>query len=77
MNAAGYIRRFVGVDRGKLFENGLEAAADEAIRNLETFWIVGVVEQYPGFEKVLQRSLDAEGKHTQLWNLYAKRQYNS
>lgn len=73
----GYIRRFVGKDKNELDEEALEIAAGEAVRNLDTFWIVGVVEQYAGFEEVLKRSLDPRGQHQPLWDKYASRQFNS
>ena len=38
-----------------------------AIENLNTFFVVGVVEQYRGFVEVLKRSLDPEAKHRDLW----------
>lgn len=37
---------------------GLEDAAVEAMENLDTMWLVGVVEQYQGFMAVLQGMLD-------------------
>eukprot|EP00752_Nemacystus_decipiens_P011565 g10270.t1 len=74
---SGFIRRFAGVPRRVWFKDGLEAGAEDAIRNLETFWIVGVVEQYRGFERVLQASIDPIGNHAGLWNRYAEVQYNS
>ena len=36
----------------------LNEAAESAIRNLDTFWMVGVVEQYQGFMAVLQTMMD-------------------
>eukprot|EP00903_Cladosiphon_okamuranus_P015295 g14130.t2 len=74
---SGFIRRIAGVPRRVWFKDGLEKGADDAVRNLETFWIVGVVEQYKGFEEVLQRSVDPEGEHEKLWKRYAEAQYNS
>lgn len=38
-----------------------------AVDHLNTFYIVGVVEQYQGFIEVLKRTLDPEVKHPQLW----------
>lgn len=38
-----------------------------AIENINTFWVVGVVEQYKGFVEVLKHSLDPEQKHEELW----------
>ncbi|CAM9676137.1 unnamed protein product [Scytosiphon promiscuus] len=73
----GYIRRFVGKDKKVLQGDALASAAEEAVRNLDAFWIVGVVEQYAGFEEVLRRSLDPGWKHEELWEKYASRKYNS
>lgn len=36
----------------------LNEAAEDAIKNLDTFWMVGVVEQYQGFMAVLQSMMD-------------------
>ena len=38
--------------------NTFQVAAEEAKKNLDTFWLVGVVEQYQGFMAVLQRMMD-------------------
>lgn len=73
----GFIRRLVGVDRRLLYGESLEKAAIDAIENLENIWVVGVVEQYSGFEEVLKRLLDPEGKHEKLWQKYAKERYNT
>ncbi|CAM9368037.1 unnamed protein product [Ascophyllum nodosum] len=73
----GFIRRFVGADRRELHGEGLERAARVAMENLEKLWVVGVVEQYSGFEEVLKRLLDPRGKHVKLWRQYAVRRYNS
>lgn len=69
----------MGLDLGarSMRTHMLELTTAQALRNLETFWIVGVVEQYPGFEEVLRRSLDPIMKHRELWKHYAERQYNS
>ena len=41
--------------------------AQTAVDNLNTFFIVGVVEQYTGFIEVLKRSLDPTEEHPLLW----------
>lgn len=38
----------------------LTEAVDESIANLDTFWLVGVIEQYDGFMAVLRRMLDPD-----------------
>lgn len=43
------------------------AMVTTAIENLNTFWVVGVVEQYRGFVEVLKRSMDPDQKHEELW----------
>ncbi|CAB1099897.1 unnamed protein product [Ectocarpus sp. CCAP 1310/34] len=74
----GYIRRLVGADRNAIpGDEALEAATAQALKNLERFWIVGVVEQYTGLLEVWRRSLDPENKHGRLWNKYAAMQFNS
>lgn len=45
----------------------ITAMVDTAVENLNTFYIVGVVEQYRGFIGVLRRALDPEMKQTKLW----------
>lgn len=73
----GFIRRFVGLDRKTLKGEALEQATATAIVNMEAFWVVGVVEQYTGFEAVLRHLLDPEEKHGPLWKKYASQKYNS
>lgn len=41
--------------------------AQTAVDNLNTFYVVGVVEQYKGFIEVLKRSLDPTEEHPELW----------
>lgn len=36
----------------------LDEAAKQAMDNLDTFWLVGVVEQYRGFMVVLREMMD-------------------
>lgn len=65
------------MDQQSLHGSGLERAAAEAVQNMETFWVVGVVEQYAGFEEVLRRLLDPEDKYGTLWEEYASRHMNT
>ncbi|CAM9368263.1 unnamed protein product, partial [Ascophyllum nodosum] len=39
-----------------------------AIEHLNTFFVVGVVEQYRGFIEVLKLTLDPEVKYPELWS---------
>lgn len=42
--------------------------ATSATENLQTFYVVGVVEQYEGFIEVLKHALDQEQEdHSSLW----------
>ncbi len=41
--------------------------AQTAVDNLNTFYVVGVVEQYRGFIEVLKYSLDPGLEHPSLW----------
>lgn len=68
----GYIFRLVGKPTKRFpTEEALEQAAVEASKNLEdSFWVVGVVEQYPGFQEVLKRLLDPANKFGDLWEDY-------
>lgn len=74
----GFIFRLSGEDKNELKKgHGLVDAAHDAIRNLEEFWVVGVVEQYGGFLEVLRSLLDPEKKHKEHWNTYSKKHLNS
>ena len=65
------------MDQQSLYGEGLERAAAEAVKNMETFWVVGVVEQYAGLQEVLRRLLDPDSKYGTLWEEYASRHLNS
>eukprot|EP00752_Nemacystus_decipiens_P011563 g10268.t1 len=73
----GFIFRLVGKRKKLLRGELLEAAAAEAVRNLDSFWIVGVVEQYAGFEEVLRRILDPSNNHADVWDVYSTHQFNT
>lgn len=49
------------------FSSQSSAMASTAVEHLSNFWVVGVVEQYAGFVKVLQHTLDLELEHPRLW----------
>ncbi|CAM9450460.1 unnamed protein product [Ectocarpus sp. 12 AP-2014] len=73
----GFIFRLVGQERAKKLHGlALSRAADEAMKNLEAFWVVGVVEQYAGLQAVLKRLLDPDLKHPALWDKYSHRHSN-
>lgn len=74
---AGYIRRFVGKDRKVLYGASLSEATEQALVNIESFWLVGVVEQYAGFLEVLRHLLDPHNDHPELWTSYEERRYNT
>lgn len=74
---SGFIFRLTGDDKRNLRGDGLADAADEAIRNLEEFWVVGVVEQYAGFLEVLRRLLDPDTRQKGLWDKYSRKHLNS
>ncbi|CAM9368643.1 unnamed protein product [Ascophyllum nodosum] len=72
----GFIRRFLE-DGDHPFQfiptdaSSLQQAQDlaaSAIEHLNTFFVVGVVEQYSGFIEVLKLTLDPEVKHPELWS---------
>ncbi|CAM9133356.1 unnamed protein product [Ectocarpus sp. 12 AP-2014] len=73
----GFVFRLVGGNKKKLYGEKLEVAVTEAMANLETFWLVGVVEQYAGFEEVLKLLLDPERKHDDVWQTYSTHQFNT
>ncbi|CAM9356002.1 unnamed protein product [Ectocarpus sp. 12 AP-2014] len=73
----GFIFRLVGREKAKKLHGlALSRAADEAMKNLEEFWVVGVVEQYAGLQAVLKRLLDPDLKHPALWDKYSHRHSN-
>ncbi|CAB1099896.1 unnamed protein product [Ectocarpus sp. CCAP 1310/34] len=73
----GFIFRLVGQENAKKLHGlALSRAADEAMKNLEAFWVVGVVEQYAGLQAVLKRLLDPDLKHPALWDKYSYRHSN-
>lgn len=74
---AGFVFRLVGGNKKQLYGERLEVAVTEALENLETFWLVGVVEQYAGFEEVLKLLLDPEKKHDDVWQTYSTHQFNT
>ncbi|CAM9377067.1 unnamed protein product [Ectocarpus fasciculatus] len=73
----GFVFRLVGRNKKRLYGERLEAAVSEAIENLETFWLVGVVEQYAGFEEALKLLLDPGRKHDHVWETYSTHQFNT
>ncbi|CAM9509422.1 unnamed protein product [Scytosiphon promiscuus] len=54
----------------------LQTAAQEARDNLDTFWLVGVIEQYQGFMAVLQAMMDPLQSERPLWESYSVGRYN-
>ncbi|CAB1099895.1 unnamed protein product [Ectocarpus sp. CCAP 1310/34] len=73
----GFVFRLVGINKKQLYGEKLEVAVTKAIENLETFWLVGLVEQYAGFVEVLELLLDPERKHVDVWQTYSTRQFNT
>eukprot|EP00752_Nemacystus_decipiens_P011564 g10269.t1 len=73
----GFIFRLTGDDKRTLHGDVLVDATYDAMRNLEKFWVVGVVEQYAGFLEVLRRLLDPDKKRQKLWDKYARKRLNS
>lgn len=49
------------------FDGQYESMASSAVAHLNTFWVVGVVEQYYGFIEVLRRVLDPLERRPLLW----------
>lgn len=65
------------MDQQSLHGEGLERATAEAVANMDTFWVVGVIEQYAGLQEVLRRLLDPESKYDALWEEYASMHLHS
>ncbi|CAM9260670.1 unnamed protein product [Ectocarpus fasciculatus] len=81
--SVGFIYRLVDpVQANSTQEDGLggktlSAGAQEAKDNLDTFWLVGVIEQYQGFMAVLQAMMDPNKSERDMWKRYAVGKYNT
>lgn len=71
----GYLHRLVG--RSVSTTEEIREATVEAAYNLDTFWLVGVVEQYEGFITVLQHLLDPWDLHPDLWREHLGQKLNA
>lgn len=71
----GYLHRLVG--RSVSTTTEIREATVEAAYNLDTFWLVGVVEQYEGFITVLQHLLDPWDFHPNLWREHLGEKLNA
>ncbi|CAM9687184.1 unnamed protein product [Ectocarpus sp. 12 AP-2014] len=81
--SVGFIYRLVdpvqanSTQEGVVGEKTLSAGAQEAKDNLDTFWLVGVIEQYQGFMAVLQAMMDPNKSERDMWKRYAVGKYNT
>eukprot|EP00752_Nemacystus_decipiens_P018618 g16693.t1 len=73
--SVGFIYRLV--DPGGTAPKTLDVAATEAMEHLDTFWLVGVIEQYKGFLAVLKHMMDPLKSERKLWQRYAVGKYNT
>eukprot|EP00903_Cladosiphon_okamuranus_P015307 g14141.t1 len=69
-----FIRRFLDTETANNYDPEVvytkeetQAMAQTSVDHLNTFYIVGVVEQYRGFIEVLKRSLDPIEDHPEVW----------
>ncbi|CBJ27709.1 expressed unknown protein [Ectocarpus siliculosus] len=81
--SVGFIYRLVDPVQANSTQEGLvggktlSAGAQEAKDNLDTFWLVGVIEQYQGFMAVLQAMMDPNKSERDMWKRYAVGKYNT
>lgn len=71
----GFLHRLVG--RSVKTTAEIRQATVEGARNLQTFWLVGVVEQYTGFVSVMKVLLDPSNAHADLWEPHIKHKLNA
>ncbi|CAM9668342.1 unnamed protein product, partial [Ectocarpus sp. 8 AP-2014] len=69
-----FIRRFLDSKTANSYDpqvlysdEEMSAMVQTAVDHLNTFYVVGVVEQYQGFIEVLKRTLDPDESHPKLW----------
>eukprot|EP00903_Cladosiphon_okamuranus_P018727 g17237.t1 len=73
--SVGFLNRLVDPeDEGP---KTLDEATREAKEHLDTFWLVGVIEQYEGFFAVLKHMLDPLKSERKLWHRYKSGKYNT
>ncbi|CAM9513046.1 unnamed protein product [Pylaiella littoralis] len=70
----GFIRRFSDTEIANSYrarkvypKETMLAWVQSAVDHLETFYVVGVVEQYQGFIEVLKRQLDPDMEYPEVW----------
>lgn len=70
----GFLHRFVG--GSVITPTDVRDATIEGARNLKSFWLVGVVEQYEGFIAVMEALLDPLGQHSAMWSDHVSQKLN-
>lgn len=71
----GFLHRLVG--HSVWTSDEIRDATVEGAKNLNSFWLVGVMEQYAGFISVLRALLDPYGVHADLWMPHFKKKLNA
>lgn len=71
----GFLHRLVGRRIRTTAE--IREATVEGAYNLQTFWLVGVMEQYTGFVSVMRTLLDSSNVHADLWEPHIKHKLNA
>ncbi|CAM9176307.1 unnamed protein product, partial [Hapterophycus canaliculatus] len=71
----GFLHRLVG--HRVLTSEEIRQATVEAAKNLNSFWLVGVMEQYAGFISVIRALLDPSEVHADLWRPHFKKKLNA
>lgn len=71
----GFLHRLVG--RSVKTTAEIREATVEGANNLQTFWLVGVVEQYTGFVSVMKALLDSSNVYVDLWEPHLKHKLNA
>lgn len=70
----GFLHRLVG---SSVLNGDIRQATVEGANNLQTFWLVGVVEQYTGFVSVMRALLDPSNVHADLWEPHFEKKLNA
>lgn len=77
----GFLRRLVDDtvpgNPSNISRDQLTIWGNNAVQHLETFWVVGVVEQYDGLMEVLHHLMDPYNFFPELWNEAHQRKENS
>lgn len=71
----GFLHRLVG--HSVLTSDEIRQATVQSAKNLDSFWLVGVMEQYAGFISVIRALLDPLDVHEDLWRPHLQKRLNA